>query len=119
MAPFEMTRRCASSVMTYRALQIQSADSARSGERKSDAETQRRRASPKKSLRLCVSASSLQVRYIEWLREQLFQSMTLGLPSRVYQDDLDVATELPQDLPARAAGRGEDVRVRGHHHATE
>src|SRR5215472_5963855 len=37
--------------------------------------------------------------------------MLLDLPARVDQDDLDVAAELPQDLAAGAAGRGQRVRV--------
>src|SRR5436305_7622643 len=98
IAPFASTRCCASSVMTYRALQIQSADSARS------AAAKRRR---------------LKIRDIEWLRKQFLQPVCFYLATRIYQRDLDIAAELPQDLPAGAARRSKHVGVRRHRHPAE
>src|SRR6476469_1553001 len=69
--------------MTYRALQIQSACSANSS-------------GLKKSPRLCVSASNLLVRYIQWLREQLFQPVALRLPPRIHPPLRILRNDLPR-----------------------
>src|SRR5947209_8117670 len=89
-APFSITRRCAFSVMTYRALQIQSAGSAASAEAKS---------------------KKLQIRNIEWLREQIFQTIRFGLAVQIDQHDFDVAAEFPQNLTAGAARWSKDIRI--------
>ena len=40
---------------------------------------------------------------IEWQRQQIFELMPAGLATQIGEDDFEVAAELPQDLPARAA----------------
>src|ERR1035437_3617586 len=90
IAPFSITRCCASSVMTYRALQIQSAGWA-------SRETAKRK--------------KLQIRTIEGFWEEIFQLIGFGFAARVHQDDFHVAAEFPQNLPARAAGRRQRVGV--------
>src|SRR3954451_23866978 len=92
IAPFGMTRCCPSSVMTYRALQTQSAASAK----RLTAETQRTQrilrerneyflsANLRGGLRLC---RELKKGDIEGLGEELFQLVRFGLPAGVYQDD--------------------------------
>src|ERR1017187_2185940 len=97
-APFSMTRCRGSSVMTYRALQIQSAGSAKS------TETKRKK---------------LQIRNIEWLRKEIFETIGFGFAVKVHQHDLDIPTELPENLPAGAAGRGQTVGIGGHRHPAE
>src|SRR5262245_13712487 len=92
-APFSITRRCGSIVMTYRALQVQSAGSAAS----SDAPARRR----------------LKIRGIEWLGEEIFEAIRFDLTAEVDQRDFDIATELPENLPARAAGRSQDLGIGG------
>ena len=48
-----------------------------------------------------------------------FKPIGFGLAARVDQHDLDVAAELPEDLAAGAAGRGEHLGIGGHGHAAE
>jgi len=40
---------------------------------------------------------------IEWQRQQILELMPAGLATQIGEDDFEVAAELPQDLPARAA----------------
>src|SRR5690349_19361292 len=88
-----MTRCWTFSVMTQRALQIQSAGSA------ARADTNRKK---------------LKIRNIEWLRKEIFQSVRFGFAVQVDQHDLDIAAEFPEDLPAGAARRREHCAVGGH-----
>src|ERR1017187_7812314 len=97
-APFSITRCCASSVMTHRALQIQSAGAAASE---------------------AMKRKKLQIRCIEGLREKFFQTVGFGLAARVHQDDVHVAAKFPQNLPARAAGRSQHIGIGRHRHAPE
>src|SRR5215472_9430136 len=90
-APFSITRWRASSVITYRALQMASAGSA--------------------ARRLSANSRKLQKRYIEGFRKQLFQMPGFGFAARIHQRDLDIPAELPQDLPAGAARRSQGVGV--------
>src|ERR1035437_2657099 len=55
--------------------------------------------------------SRLKERSIEGPREQSTEAHGLGLARKVGEHNLDVATELPQDLPARAARGRQIVRV--------
>src|ERR1035437_8695927 len=61
----------------------------------------------------------LEIRYIEWLWEQLFQVVRFGFAARVHQHDLDIAAELPQNLTARAAGRRQAISIGRHGHTAE
>src|ERR1019366_1618942 len=97
-APCSITRCCASSVMTHRALQIQSAGAAAS---------------------VAIKRKKLQIRCIEGLREQFFQTVGFGLAARVHQNDVHVAAEFPQNLPARAARRRQHIGIGRHRHAPE
>jgi len=45
------------------------------------------------------------------LWEQLRETEGLGFAGQVRQDDLEISTEIPQELAARATGRREFVRV--------
>src|SRR5271157_1143909 len=97
-APFSITRCCASSVITHRALQIQSAGAAAS---------------------VAIKKKKLQIRFIEGLREKFFQTVGFGLATQVHQDDVYIAAEFPQNLPARAAGRRQHIGIGRHRHAPE
>src|SRR5216117_2467596 len=61
----------------------------------------------------------LQIRNIEWLREQIFQLVDFGFSVRVKQHDFDIAAKFPQDLAAGPAGRRELVRIGCHRNAPE
>src|SRR5215469_9335736 len=91
-APFSITRLSASIVMTKRALQIQSTGSAHAVH--------------------AASASRLQKRRIERSREKIAHPQHIGLAARTRQDDLNIAAEFPENLPARPARGCEQVRVR-------
>ena len=73
-----------------RALQIQSAGSANIAE---------------------VKMRMLQKRNIERFWKKLADAVSCALAAQVDQGDFDIAAKLPQDLPARAVGRRQLVRV--------
>src|SRR5436309_1214682 len=97
-APFSMTRLGGADVRTQRALQIQSAGSA-----------------PKAN----AASRKLQKRRIEWPWEQIFEPKRFRFSVQIDQNQLHVAAELPQDLPACPARRRECIGVRRHGHARE
>src|SRR6266568_3009302 len=98
-APSSITWRCASMVMTYRALQMTSAGSAAPS-----VKTKRKK---------------LKIRDIEGLREEFFKVIGFGLALQVHQHEFHVSAELPQNLPARAAWRRQLGRIGGHGHPAE
>src|SRR5664279_1980 len=98
-APFSMTWRCASIVMTYRALQMTSAGSAAPS-----VKTKRKK---------------LKIRDIEGLREKFFQVIGFGLALQVDQHEFHVSAELPENLPARSARRRQLGGIGGHGHPAE
>src|SRR5215471_16980966 len=61
----------------------------------------------------------LEKRYIERLRKKIFELVSFGLPARVDQDDFDIIAELPKNLAAGPAGRGECVGIGGDGDAAE
>src|SRR5579863_2249594 len=97
-APFSITRRCGSSVITKRALQIQSAGAPASEKTK---------------------RKKLQKRYIEGFGEEILELERFGLAARIHQHDLDIAAEFPQNLPAVAARRSEYLGIGGYRDAAE
>src|ERR1039458_3980270 len=97
-APFSITRCCASSVMTHRALQIQSAGAPAS---------------------VAMKKKKLQIRCIEGLREKFFQTVGFGFAAQVHQDDVHVAAKFPENLPARAARRGQYIGIGRHRRPPE
>ncbi|HKA00517.1 MAG TPA: hypothetical protein VKE70_28590, partial [Candidatus Solibacter sp.] len=66
-----------------------------------------------------AQTKKLEKRYIERLRKKVFELVSFGLPTQVDQDDFDITAELPEDLPAGAAGRGECVGIGGDDDAAE
>src|SRR5579863_2025996 len=53
-----------------------------------------------------------QERMVEGLREKGGQAIAFDFAIQVRQDHFRVAAEFPQDLAARAAGRGEPIGIR-------
>src|SRR5215469_522607 len=61
-----------------------------------------------------ASARALQKRIIEWSRKDISQFYRFALSLQIDECDLNIATKLPQDLPARPARRRERIRIRCH-----
>src|ERR1043166_7978966 len=129
-APFSITRCCASSVMTYRALQIASTGSAAwsmPASRQSVTEActpgllaLRDNTGPRRcSAGLWPPETILEKRRIERPGKQFLQLHLLRFASRIEQRDLDIATEFPQNLPARPARRRQVVGIRRDRDPTE
>ena len=68
---------------------------------------------------VATKRKKLQIRNIEGLREEIFQLVGFGFAVQVDQHDFDIAAELPEDLPAGAAGRREHAGIGRHRHAAE
>src|SRR6185312_5410039 len=57
------------------------------------------------------SAKTLQKRAVKGAREKCAETQGLRFPCEVREHDLDIPAELPQDLPARPAGRSQRAGV--------
>src|SRR2546421_13115893 len=66
-----------------------------------------------------AARKKLKKRRIEGPWEQIFEPKGFRLSARIHQRQLDVSAELPQDLPAGAAGWRERFRIGGHCDARE
>src|SRR6476469_6142153 len=71
------------------------------------------------SIRNVPSAPALEEPRVEWKREQLGQAVHSRLAAKVGQHDFEVATELPENLPAGTARRCRRLGIRDHLDAAE
>lgn len=56
---------------------------------------------------------------VERPREEHAQPERLGLSLQIDQDNFDIATEFPENLPASPAGRSQHLGIGDNHHAPE